>query len=133
VSDDEPARARYVLGATVRLSPDAHDLQVEPATVEVTVHRAAAPPGEEGWLFFRDNCWRGELNHPEHVRELLADELGVAVDSVGFRELRTTGAYYEALRTAIAGDLAAFNAGGVDEVVRKYLGSSVHVVSADQL
>jgi hypothetical protein len=133
VSDDEPVRARYVLGASVRLSPDAQDLQVEPATVEVTVHRAAATPGEDGWRFFRDNCWRGELNHPEHVRELLADELGVTVESVAFRELRTTEAYLEALRAAIAGELAAFNADGVDEVVHKYLGSSVHVVPAAEL
>jgi hypothetical protein len=72
-------------------------------------------------------------SHPEHVADLLAEQLGVAVESVAFRELRTTPAYREELRDAVADDLAAFNADDVDEVLHKYLGSSVHVVDAEGL
>jgi len=131
--DPDDGAARYVFSVVVRLEPEAPDLRLDPATFETTLSREAAPPGEEGWRFFRDNCWRGELNHPEHVRELLAADLGVAVDSVGFRELRTTRGHYEALRAAIAEDLDAFNADDVDEVLKKYLGSSIHVVEPGDL
>lgn len=128
---DSPTGASYVLAATVRIVPPSRDVHVEPSTFETTVFRDAAPPGDPGWRFFRDECWHGELNHPDHVRALLADDLGVAVDSVAFRELRTTPEYLAALRAAIAEDLGAFNAEDVDEVLHKYLGSSVHVVDPE--
>ena len=51
----------------------------------------------------------------------------LGVRSVEFRELRTDEAYLEALRSAIAADLGAFDADDVDEVVRKHLGSRIHV------
>jgi len=47
---------------------------------------------------------------------------------VSFSELRTTEAYLDDLKAAIADDLDAFNADTVSEVLKKYLGSSIHVV-----
>lgn len=133
MTDDTAARARYVFGIVFRLEPESRDLDVRPETFETTLFREADQPGEPGWRFFRDNLWRGEVNHPEHVRELAAEGLGVPVDSVTFRELRTTETYHEQLRSAIADDLQAFNADDVDEVLNKYLGSSIHVVPPEDL
>jgi len=123
-SGDVPAR--YVFRVTVRLDPDP-GYSVEPDTVETVLSRAADPPGEEGWLFFRDTLWRGELGDAAHGRRLAADALGVPVESVSFSELQTTEAYLDDLKAAIADDLALFNADGVSEVLKKYLGSSIRV------
>ena len=118
--------ARYVFRATVRLDPR-QGYRAVPDTFETVVSRAADPPGEEGWLFFRDTCWRGELGDAAHGRRLAEEALGVPVESVSFSELRTSEAYLDALKAAIADDLQAFNADGVSEVLKKYLGSSIHV------
>lgn len=133
MTDHQPASARYVFAVRFRLDPDGGDLRVEPATFETTMYREADQPGEPGWRFFRDNLWRGELNHPDHFRELTGERLGVPVDSASFRELRATEPYYERLQEAIADDLDAFNATGVEAVLNKYLGSSIHVVEPDRL
>ena len=119
--------ARYVFRATVRLDPDAPDLRAEPNTFETVLYKEAARPGAEGWLFFRDNCWRGELNDASFFRAETEDALGVPVDSVTFQELQTDEAYFAALKAAIADDLGLFNADSVSEVLRKYLGSSIRV------
>jgi hypothetical protein len=92
------------------------------------MNRQADPPGEEGWLFFRDNLWRGEVNAPDHLRGLTEDALGVPIESVTFRELRTDEAYLSALEGEISEHLDLFRADDVPEVLNKYLGSSVHVV-----
>jgi len=126
---DDAGSAEYVFRATVRLEPGAADLRAEPDTVETVLYKTAPPPGEDGWLFFRDNCWRGELNDPEHMRRETEDTLGVAVDEITFRELQTDETYLDALKSAIAADLAAFNADSVSEVLSKYLGSSIRVTS----
>jgi len=60
-------------------------------------------------------------------RRLASDRLGVEVVAANFRELRTDEAFLDALQSAIAADLDRFNADSVDEVLHKYLGSSVHV------
>lgn len=133
MTNDQPAGARYVFAVQFRLDPPSSDLRIEPSTFETTMFREADPPGEPGWQFFRDNLWRAEVNHPAHVRELAEEGLGVPVDSVAFRELRTTRSYLDALRAAIADDLGAFNADDVDEALTKYLGSSIHVVPAAEL
>jgi len=119
--------ARYVFRATVRLDPEP-GYRAEPDSFETVFSRAADPPGEDGWLFFRDTCWRGELGDAAHGRRLAEDALGVPVESVSFSELRTTAAYLDALKAAIAADLDAFNADTVSEALTKYLGSSIHVV-----
>lgn len=124
---NDTGSAQYVFRATVRLDPGPPELQAEPDTFETVLYRDAAPPGEDGWLFFRDNCWRGELNDPEYFRRETEDALGVAVDSVTFSELRTDEAYLAALKAEIADDLAVFNADSVSEVLSNYLGSSIRV------
>jgi hypothetical protein len=120
--------AVYVFGATVTLAPGESGVWTDPESFETTVYRAADPPGDPGWLYFRDNLWRGECNDAEHMRDLTGRILDAPVSSVEFRELRTTPAYLEDLRAAIADDLGAFNAGSVEETLSKYLGSSIHVV-----
>lgn len=112
---------------TVRLDPAERGVWARPDTFETTVFRAADPPGEPGWLYFRDNLWRGECGDAAHMRAVAEDTLDVAVDSVDFRELRTTRAHLDDLRAAVAADLDAFNAETVDEALTKYLGSSIHV------
>ena len=102
--------------------------RADPDTFETVLSRAADLPGEDGWLFFRDTCWRGELGDAVHGRRIAEDALGVPVESVSFSELRTSEAYLDDLKAAIADDLGAFNADTVSEVLKKYLGSSIHVV-----
>ncbi|MUV85961.1 LWR-salt protein [Natronomonas sp. CBA1123] len=119
--------AEYVFAVRLRLSPSDPTVRLDPATVETTLFKRAAPPGEDGWLFFRDHLWRGEVNDHGHMCELAEEMLGTDVESVEFRELRTDDAYYEALQDAIAANLELFNADDVPEVLTKYLGSRIHV------
>lgn len=116
-----------MFGVRVRVEPDAEGVWLDPSTFETTAYRSADPPGEEGWLYFRDNLWRGECGDEDHLREILSDALGVPVLNVEFRELRTSRAYLDDLRTAIDAELDLFNATNADEVLSKYLGSSIHV------
>ncbi len=51
--------------------------------------------------------------------------------TVTFSELRTDRPYLDALRDAIGAQLGEFRADTVDETLKKYLGSSIHVVSPD--
>jgi len=118
--------ARYVFAVRFRLDPD-YGVGVDPQTFETRMERAAAEPGEPGWLFFRDTLWRGELGDRDHFRERAADALGVPVESVEYRALETDRAYYDALRDEIGAHLDLFNADSTPEVLNKYLGSSVEV------
>ena len=129
-SHHRPARGHgeYVFRVRFRLEPADPAITAEPATFETTVYRAADPPGEEGWLYFRDNCWRGELSDPRYFRESAADALGVPVEEVSFRELRLGADALDELKATIADDLEAFDADSVDAVLSTYLGSSIHVV-----
>ena len=128
MTDDAPdPRASYLFRVTVRLEP-APGYRAEPAEFETVLSRAADPPGEDGWLFFRDTLWRGELGDAAHGRRIAEDALGVPVESVSFSELRTSEAYLDELKATIADDLDLFNADTVSEVLTKYLGSSIHVV-----
>ena len=122
--------AEYVFSVRIDLSPADPELRLEPTTVETTLFKTAADPGETGWLFFRDNLWRGAVNDPEHLCESAEDALGQAVHEVEFRELRAEAAYVEALKTEIADSLELFNADDTAEVLKKYLGSRVHVTDA---
>jgi len=93
----------------------------------------APEPGTEGWLFFRNTLWRGEVSDEDYARRLAAEWLGVperTVESVDFRELQADEDYLEALKSEIEADLEAFNADDVSEVLSKYLGSSVRVTDA---
>ena len=121
--------ARYVFRVELRLEADEPGVRLEPSTAPttVTVFREAPPPGEEGWLFFRDTLWRGEVSDPEYGRRLAEEWLGEPAESFSFSEHQVDEAYFAALKEAIADDLAAFNAENVDEVLSKYLGSSIRV------
>ena len=136
--------AEYVFRVTFRLEPTDPDVSVDTERFETVLRRRAATPGEDGWLFFRDNLWRGEANDEAHLRDRVAESLtgrrpggadgsprGLVVEDVSFRELRTDEAYLAALRAAIADDLDAFRAEDVTEVLHKYLGSSLRVEDGD--
>lgn len=125
--------ARYVFRARVRLEvdPGADGVSLEPRTAETTLSYEAPEPGTEGWLFFRDTLWRGEVSDGAYARRLVDDWLVPPVESVEFRELQTDEAYFEALKSAIAADLEAFKAETVSEALSKYLGSSIRVQSSD--
>jgi hypothetical protein len=128
-TDDGPS-AEYLFGIRIRVESSDPAVRLSPSRFETTLSRAATTPGEDGWLFFRDNLWRGEANDERHLRELAEESLGVPVEAVEFRELRTDPTYLDALKEAIAADLSLFRSESVEEVLKKYLGSSIHVREA---
>ncbi|NEU56009.1 LWR-salt protein [Halorussus sp. MSC15.2] len=119
--------ARYVFAVRFRLEAETEGVSVGPDEFETRLYRAADPPGEDGWLFFRDNLWRGEINDDRHFRRLVEEELGVNVVSAEYRALETDEEYLAALKDEIRDDLATFKADSVSEVLNKYLGSSLEV------
>ncbi|MFO8115296.1 MAG: LWR-salt protein [Halorubrum sp.] len=104
--------AAYVFAVAFRLDPDG--ATADPDRFETTVEIPAIEPGDDGWLFFRDRLWRGEIGDEPSFRSLASDRLGVAVTEASFRELRTDRDYLDALEAAIAADLDRFNAESVD-------------------
>lgn len=130
-SDSPKGTARYVFRVRFRIEPSLPEVSVDPAEFETTLYRAADPPGEAGWLFFRDHLWRGNVGDETYLREVTEDALGVPVVSISFSELQTDQAYLDALRDAIGAQLDEFKADTVDEALKKYLGSSIHVVARD--
>ena len=131
-SDTTTGSARYVFRVRFRLEPTMTAVSVDPATFETKLYREAEPPGQAGWLFFRDHCWRGEVGDEAYMRSVAEDALGVSVESISFRELQTDRAYLEALRAAIGNELDTFNAETVDEALGKYFGSSIHVRAREE-
>ena len=129
---DGGGSARFVFRVAFRVDPRVGGVSVDPERFEATVYRRADPPGEEGWLFFRDHLWRGELADADHFRTVTEDALGVTILSVGFRELQTDEAYLTSLRTAVDERLGEFRAESVDRALSKYLGSSIRVVPEDE-
>ena len=117
--------AAYVFRVWFRLDPDS--VRVDPNEFETVLRIPAASPGEEGWLFFQRTLWRGNVGDESHLRSVAEEHLGVPVTSVSFSELETDQSYLDKLKGEIADDLAPFNADSVDEVLHKYLGSSIHV------
>ncbi|SEO29553.1 hypothetical protein SAMN04487948_101588 [Halogranum amylolyticum] len=121
--------AEYVFRVRFRL--DAPDVRLDPREFETVLRLPAVDPESEddpdGWLFFRDNLWHGEANDERHLRQTASELLGVDVTSISFSELAIDAAELETLRAAIAENLAEFNADDVDEVLHKYLGSSIRV------
>lgn len=117
----------YAFGVQIHLEPQSPAVRLEPAVVETRCLLTAPTPGEEGWLFFRDHCWRGEIRDERPVRELLEEHLGHTVVGVELRGLHVDEAYREALEAEIAADLNAFRADSIGEVVSKYLGSRLEV------
>jgi hypothetical protein len=126
--------AEYIFRVRFHLAPQA-DIRLDPQRFETTLFWPAASPGEEGWLFFRNHLWRGEVNDEPHLRDLAP--LDIPVEAIEFRELRTNSAYLDALKEAIAEELdvqsSAFrNATSVDEVLKNHFGSSIHVRPSNQ-
>lgn len=117
--------AAYVFRIRFRLDPD--DVEVDPTEFETVLRIPAAPPGDEGWLFFQTHLWRGEVGDENHLRSIAEARLGVPVSAATFSELETDESYLDGLTDEIAGELAMFNADSVDEVLHKYMGSSIHV------
>ena len=124
-------QANYVFRVTVQLDPPG--ARLDPDRFETVCRLPAATPGTDGWLFFQYNLWRGKVADADHMRALLADELGVDVVEVSFSELETDAAYRTALETEIETDLSRFNADSVDAVIHKHLGSSIHVRDAEAI
>ncbi|PSQ16192.1 hypothetical protein BRC99_01100 [Halobacteriales archaeon QS_7_69_60] len=110
--------AEYVFSVRLDLSPADPELRLEPTTVETTLFKTAA------------DLWRGAVNDPEHLCESAEDALGQTVHEIEFRELRAEAAYVEALKTEVANSLELFNADDTAEVLKKYLGSRIHVIDA---
>ena len=129
-STTDVGTARYAFKIRFRVEPGPPEVTVEPASFETVLYREADRPGSDGWLFFRDNLWRGDLGDEGYFRELAEEALDVPVTSVSFRELQTDEAYLDDLKAAIADDLDLFNADDVTEVLSKYLGSSIRVLDA---
>lgn len=129
---DDGGTARYVFGVQFRLDSDVEGLAVDPGRFDATMYREADTPGEDGWLFFRDNLWHGELADADHFRTVTEEALDVSVLAVTFRELQTDGAYLERLRAAVSDHLDEFKADSVDRAVSKYLGSSIRVVPEEE-
>jgi len=136
--------AAYVFRVTFRLASPA-GVRADPEHFETVVERDAEPPGDSGWLFFRDHLWRGAVNDEAFLGQLLAEAFGAAagteteapgtglvVEAATFSELRTDGAYLDALRDEIRSELDAGagtfgNADSVEAVLNNHLGSSIHV------
>lgn len=118
---------RYAFRVRFRLEPDDAGVTVEQPTFETRVTVEAVGPGREGWLFFRDTLWRGEVNDERYVRDLLEEKLGVPVESVAFSALEMDEDYFETLKDEIAANLTLFKADTVTEVISKYLGSSITI------
>ncbi|WP_332899861.1 LWR-salt protein [Haladaptatus sp. CMSO5] len=121
------SHARYVFEIRVRPESARDDLTLSPAEMSVKLYKDAAQPGEDGWLFFRDYLWRGNLNDATAFTRDLEDAFSLRVVGVEFKGLQTSTAYLDALKDEIHGHLDLFNADSVDEVVSKYLGSSIQV------
>ncbi|WP_222916868.1 LWR-salt protein [Natrinema sp. SYSU A 869] len=129
--------ASYVFRVRFRIEPTREFVSLEPSSAEttVTLFREAPEPDTEGWLFFRNTLWRGEVADQEYGRRLAAEWLGVperTVESVDFRELQTDEEYFDTLQSSIASDLEAFKADDVSDALSKYLGSSVRVTGTDE-
>lgn len=120
-------RPRYTFAVRFRLHPTT--VTVDPAEFETRMSRPADPPGEDGWLFFRDHLWRGEISDPDHLETLATDALGVAVVKIEYKSFITDPSSWASFKAAIADDLEVFRADSVAEAVSKYLGSTVELRS----
>jgi len=124
-------QANYVFRVTIQIDPPA--ARLDPDTFETVCRLPAATPGTDGWLFFQQNLWRGDVADADHMRARLTDTLGAEVIEVGFSELETDAAYRAALESEIETDLSRFNADSVEEVLHQHLGSSIHLRDAEAI
>ena len=66
----------YVFRVRFRVTA-AGDATVDPDAFETTFRNAAPAPGTDGWLFFREYLWRGNVTDHEHARRFV-EARGVA-------------------------------------------------------
>lgn len=69
----------YIFRVRFRAEPVDSDVTLSPATFETVLSKRAPPSGEDGWLFFREDLWRGEANDERYLRELAEEGLIVEV------------------------------------------------------
>jgi len=122
--------ARYRFSVRFRLDPDP-GVSISPAEFETQLRYEAPPPPENGWRFFRDHLWRGEVSSPDHMRSVASEALDVRVVGVEFRVFETDEAYLGELKAQIATTLDEFRARSVEEVLTKYFGSRIEVTSTE--
>jgi hypothetical protein len=65
---DEPGSAQYACAVRFRLDASTSEWRADTRTIERTCYWEAAPPGEPGWLFFRDHLCAGSAITPSTSR-----------------------------------------------------------------
>ena len=115
----------YVFRVRFRLASSTVD--VDPETFETVVRYPAAAPGDDGWRFFEEWLWHGDLTDERRFRDVVEGWLGVTVVSVRFSELVVDGAYLDAWTDAVASEVDRYNAASVRAVRHNHLGSSIRV------
>ena len=126
-------QAAYVFSVAFRVQPV--DASLAPDRFETTLRLHAPEPGEEtehiDWRFFQTRLWNGSVSDEPPLRHAASDWLGVEVETIQFKELRTDQEYRDALEAAVSEDLPRFNAESADEAIGQHLGSSVHIVPTE--
>jgi hypothetical protein len=117
--------AAYRFAVTVRLDHDG--LAVDPDTFETTVRKPAPEPGTEGWHFFRNAPWHGEISDPGPFEKRLEERLGVEIVECDFRAFECTPDERAALKSEIEAHIDDFGADTADGVVHDHFGSSLEV------
>lgn len=117
---------------TVRFQLDPPTVHLDPAAFDTTMIRPATPPTEEGWLFFRDYLWRGEISDPGQFERHATDLLDVPVTAIEYNAFVTSPAEWDELQSAIADNLELFRDDSVPAVVSKYFGSTVEIQEPDE-
>ena len=84
--------AEYVFRVRFRL--DATGVHLDPQTFETVLRLPAVDPADDedpdGWLFFRDNLWRGNAADERYLRETASDLLGVEFNADSVDEVLTS-------------------------------------------
>jgi len=117
--------AHYRFAVTFRLRTG--ELRAEPDTFETAVKKPAAEPGTEGWLFFRNTLWHGEISDPGPFKARLGERLGVDVLGADFRAFECTPDERAALKSEIGSHIDDFGADTAEAVVHYHFGSALEV------
>lgn len=128
-------QAAYVFDVAFRIQPA--DASLAPNRFETTLRLHAPEPGDEteqiDWRFFQTRLWNGDVSDEGPLARAASEWLGVEVEQISFKELRTDQEYREALQEAVAEDIRRFNAESADKAISQHLGSSVHVVPTEEV
>ena len=128
-------QAAYVFDVAFRVQPA--DASLAPNRFETTLRLHAPEPGDAteqiDWGFFQTRLWNGDVSDEGPLARAASEWLGVDVEQISFKELRTDQEYREALQDAVAADLPRFNAESADKAISQHLGSSVHVVPTEEV